>query len=92
MEPHFSITQTQLNNDNNNDVFKASAFRALKFYQLRIYNRYGQKLFETRDPAHRWDSNFKNSKQPTGGYVYQCSYSFDGRYINNENDYFLLIR
>ncbi|MEP7238867.1 MAG: gliding motility-associated C-terminal domain-containing protein, partial [Ferruginibacter sp.] len=80
--------------DNNglNDVFKASATRPLTFYRLIIFNRYGQKLFETNNPATGWDGNFKNSKQPTGGYVYQCSYSFASGYQKTEGGYFMLIR
>lgn len=80
------------NNDGLNDIFKASSARPLQFFRLAVYNRYGQKVFESSNPSSGWDGNFKNSKQPTGGYVYQCSYSFDGRYINYENGYFLLIR
>ena len=75
-----------------NDIFKASVTRPLTFYRLVIFNRYGQKLFESANPAAGWDGNYKGSKQPTGGYVYQCSYSFASGYQKTEGGYFMLIR
>ena len=80
--------------DNNglNDVFKALATRPLTFFKLVIFNRYGQKLFETANPTAGWDGNFKNTKQPMGGYIYQCSYSFASGYQKTEAGYFMLLR
>ena len=62
------------NNDNHNDVFKASAFRPLQIYHLEIYNRYGQKIFETNNIATGWDGNFKGNPAETGTYVWSLSY------------------
>lgn len=76
----------------NNDKFKATATRPLQYFSLVVYNRYGQKVFETTDLAKGWDGNFKNTKQPSGGYVYSCTYGFTGRPLVTENNYFLLIR
>ena len=80
------------NNDGLNDLFKATATKPLQSFRLTVFNRYGQKIFETGNPARGWDGNFKNSKQPSGGYVYQCSYRFSSGYQKNERGYFLLIR
>ncbi len=80
------------NNDSRNDIFKASTFRALQYYQLVIYNRYGQKIFESNNLSTGWDGTFKGSKQPTGGYTYRCSYRFAGGLQRSEAGYFILIR
>lgn len=80
------------NNDGLNDIFKATSTKPLQAFRLAVFNRYGQKLFETSNPSEGWDGSFKNSPQSAGGYVYQCSYRFASGYQKNENGYFLLIR
>jgi gliding motility-associated-like protein len=80
------------NNDSRNDIFKVSTFRPLQSYQLVIYNRYGQKIFETSNLSAGWDGTFKGSPQPTGGYTYHCSYRFTGGLQRTEAGYFILIR
>lgn len=80
------------NNDTRNDVFKASTFRPLQVYHLIIYNRYGQKIFETNNIATGWDGSFKGKPQPVGGYTYHCSYTFAGGLQRTESGYFMLIR
>jgi gliding motility-associated-like protein len=42
------------NGDNKNDVF-LPVIRSVKKYSLQIFNRWGQKIFETRDYAQGWD-------------------------------------
>jgi hypothetical protein len=36
---------------------------------MRIYNRWGEKVFETTNPAVGWDGKFKDEAQPTEVYV-----------------------
>lgn len=79
-------------NNGRNDIFKASTFRPLQAYQLVIYNRYGQKIFETNNLATGWDGNFKGKPQPVGGYTYHCNYQFNGGQPQSEAGYFILIR
>jgi gliding motility-associated-like protein len=40
-------------------------------YLFRIYNRWGEVIFETRDPDKGWDGTYMGSRVPTGAYVYQ---------------------
>jgi gliding motility-associated-like protein len=40
----------------------------LKFF--RVFNRWGQLLFETHDPRQLWDGNFHGQKQPAETYVW----------------------
>jgi gliding motility-associated-like protein len=38
---------------------------------VSIFNRYGEKIFETANYiTHPWDGTYKNKKQPTGAYIY----------------------
>ena len=42
------------NNDGKNDLFKILGAQNLKDYHLAVYNRYGQKVFETNDYTKGW--------------------------------------
>jgi gliding motility-associated-like protein len=60
------------NNDRKNDFFKVLTDLRFQEFQLVIYNRWGQKIFETKDAAKGWDGYFNNKEQPPGAYVWQC--------------------
>jgi gliding motility-associated-like protein len=57
------------NGDNNNDVLfvRGGPFNSLHF---KIYDQWGQVVFETNDPALGWDGKYKSVDQPIGTYVY----------------------
>jgi gliding motility-associated-like protein len=62
------------NSDGYNDIFRPKfAGRATK-YSFIVYNRWGQKVFESRDPALGWDGTINGTQQPSGVYVWQCQY------------------
>ena len=37
---------------------------------FRIFNRWGEMVFETRDVGYRWDGTYKGRPQPVGNYVW----------------------
>jgi len=37
---------------------------------MTIYNRWGEKIFESDDIAKRWDGNYQNKPVPAGSYFY----------------------
>jgi len=43
----------------------------LKYF--RIFNRWGEMVFETTDIEKGWDGTFSGTPQPFGVYVYQVS-------------------
>jgi gliding motility-associated-like protein len=45
-----------------------------KRYIMRIFNRYGQQMFETDRVAEQWDGNFKDYPAQDGVYVYVVEY------------------
>ena len=57
------------NGDGVNDVFRITAFGVDKM-DLRIYNRYGQMVFQTSDPMEGWDGTFKGVPQSMDVYTY----------------------
>lgn len=59
------------NGDGINDIFKpANVFVSVTEYNLVIYDRRGQKVFETNDPEIGWDGTFKGDVVQTGVYPY----------------------
>jgi gliding motility-associated-like protein len=53
------------NNDGKNDVFRVRGPAYGKFY-FAVYNRWGQLLYETNDPAQGWDGTFSGKLSDPG--------------------------
>ncbi|UAY50930.1 T9SS type B sorting domain-containing protein [Ferruginibacter albus] len=62
------------NKDGLNELFKVSNTYGITEYNLAIYNRYGELLFQTKDPLKGWDGKYKGSAMPNGAYVWYCRY------------------
>jgi gliding motility-associated-like protein len=58
------------NNDGRNDILKAIAPGIKQFLLFRIYNRWGNRVFESNDPDRGWDGKSDNRDAPVGGYVW----------------------
>ncbi|MFB6306458.1 MAG: PKD domain-containing protein [Flavobacteriales bacterium] len=58
------------NNDGKNDVFKAIA-SGFKEFEIKIFNRWGELMFETNHPTINWDGRTLADKEaPQGSYIY----------------------
>jgi gliding motility-associated-like protein len=42
----------------------------IKYLSISIYNRWGEKVFESFDSGFIWDGTYKGAPQPPGVYVY----------------------
>ena len=63
------------NNDGVNDKFRTPAgSNFFSSYHLVIYNRWGQKVFETNDPLLGWDGRVNGTVQTEGTFVWACTY------------------
>lgn len=60
------------NNDGMNDSF-GIAGEAVKDFNMVIFNRWGQKIFESSDANFRWDGTYQGEKVPEGVYGYRVS-------------------
>ncbi|MCX2453228.1 putative Ig domain-containing protein [Pedobacter sp. PLR] len=58
------------NNDGKNDVLYVYGNTIAKM-RLRVYNQWGQFLFESTNVQTGWDGTYKGQVQPNGVYVYQ---------------------
>lgn len=63
------------NNDGENDfLFVKGA--AIEKMDLKIFNRWGQLVFETIDPNKGWDGTFNGQPQPIDAYAYVLNVTF----------------
>ncbi|HEU4472315.1 MAG TPA: gliding motility-associated C-terminal domain-containing protein [Flavisolibacter sp.] len=67
------------NGDGRNDRFKALYQGLLEKFELRIYNRWGQEIFVSRDPEQAWDGSLKGNALDTGVFPWICNYQFFGQ-------------
>jgi gliding motility-associated-like protein len=61
------------NGDNNNDFFLVFG-KAIHQNSLKIFNRWGEEVFESSDMNNGWDGTYKGIAQPSGVYVYVLNY------------------
>ena len=58
------------NGDGKNDCFGIKRWGSVKIQQFSIYNRWGQLVFQTSNPADCWDGKVAGVLQPASGYIY----------------------
>ena len=66
------------NSDRVNDQFIPFPYRGVKEIDLQVFNRWGQIVFTTQDPAIQWDGTLNNDGEPVpdGVYFYVCQVIF----------------
>lgn len=67
------------NGDGINDFFGATTLCQFDTFRLRIYNRWGTKIFEANLHKAPWDGTFRGTACPLGMYHYTVSYRAAGR-------------
>jgi gliding motility-associated-like protein len=78
------------NGDGMNDVLTVRGFGIAKF-NFKIFNRWGQLVFESNDPNIGWDGRFKGAVQPMDAYAYAVTVEFsDGTTANKTGNITLL--
>ncbi|MBX3165184.1 MAG: gliding motility-associated C-terminal domain-containing protein [Bacteroidetes bacterium] len=62
------------NNDNTNDFFQAIRVRQIKEIDLYVYDRWGNLVYETKDPRFKWNGVSIHTNQPVsdGALFYIC--------------------
>jgi gliding motility-associated-like protein len=79
------------NGDGLNDVFKPKALGIQSTDYFRIFNRYGQIIFESSKILQGWDGTYKNKKQQPGAYIWALKgKTVSGRVINMKGTVMLI--
>ena len=74
-EPFYMPNAFTPNGDGLNDTFRAvPKYDYISSYQLTIYNRWGQQIFECNDIDCGWDGNYNGKASPNGAYIYKIVY------------------
>lgn len=63
------------NNDTHNDVLFVRG-SGITSFTLMIYNRYGEKVFESTDLSIGWNGNYKGKPENTGVFAYYLEYKY----------------
>lgn len=80
------------NGDGLNDVIRPVLAGVKLLNYFRIYNRYGQLIYETKTPGAGWDGTIKGQPQQAGTFVYDCQTTdYLGKSLKAKGT-FLLIR
>ncbi|KAI9459569.1 hypothetical protein F5148DRAFT_1287096 [Russula earlei] len=59
------------NGDGNNETFKVySNAGVITGMDMKIFNQWGQLIYENNNPAQGWDGSYKGKQQPMGVYMY----------------------
>ncbi|WP_199118562.1 gliding motility-associated C-terminal domain-containing protein, partial [Pedobacter sp. ASV28] len=64
------------NGDGKNDLFLAYG-NAVSRFRMRIYNQWGQFIYEAQSINQGWDGTHKGTLQPSGVYVYYIDVTFE---------------
>ncbi|RLD40481.1 MAG: hypothetical protein DRI89_11910 [Bacteroidetes bacterium] len=74
-EPFYMPNAFTPNGDGLNDTFRAvPKYDYISSYQLAIYNRWGQQIFECNDIDCGWDGTYQGNDSPNGAYIYRIVY------------------
>jgi gliding motility-associated-like protein len=65
------------NGDGKNEVFALSKTAPLSSFTMQVFNRWGQKIFESRDQLKGWDGTFAGKRSDVGHYAYVVQYRTD---------------
>ena len=75
MPPVYIPNSFTPNGDGNNDLFLIYG-EGIKTVNLKIFNRWGEMVFNSENQFLGWDGNYKGANQPVGVYVYEAQITF----------------
>lgn len=79
------------NGDSKNDVFHVANMSFQKLIEFRVFNRWGQEVFNTTDNNKGWDGTFRGKAQEVGVYNYIIRLAWpDGRQDTYKGDVTLM--
>ena len=61
------------NGDGLNETWKIPALAAFPTFELSVFNRFGQLVFENKNSNRPWDGTYKGQPAPAGAYVYNIN-------------------
>ena len=90
LEGFFVPTSFTPNSDGKNDIFKPIVLGKISSYRFTVFNRWGEKVFETTDPQAGWNGFINGNPQFNSGFVWVCRFQFEGQAQRIEKELLLL--
>ncbi|MBX7227538.1 MAG: gliding motility-associated C-terminal domain-containing protein, partial [Chitinophagales bacterium] len=79
--------------NNINDQFKAlGEQKNIQSFNMRIFNRWGERIFESDDIKIGWDGKYQQEKQEMDIYIYQTEIIYTNQSVSHLSGAFLLLR
>lgn len=80
------------NNDGVNDIFAIAQYLNIQqLHDFSVYNRWGEKVFTTKDINKGWDGNFRGKPQELGVYTWTITaHTYDNEEINRSGNITLI--
>jgi gliding motility-associated-like protein len=73
------------NGNGTNDVLYVYTTGGIKFFEIMIWDRWGELVYRSNDIGEGWDGTYQGTKVTDGNYVYHVNATFlDGETINNK--------
>lgn len=66
--------------DGNNDSFKPVTLGTVDRYEISVFDRWGELVWYSKDPAESWDGTYQSNPCKTDRYIYKLTMS----YANND--------
>jgi len=63
------------NNDGDNDEFGGVDYCDVEHYSMRIYDRWGKQMFQSKNINQKWDGTYKGTKVSSGMYYYVVEFT-----------------
>lgn len=76
------------NGDGRNDVFRIVSEGFQRVHTFAVFNRWGQRIFETSAQNVGWDGTYKGVKQDPGTYTYYIKYKCTDQSQGKDQEYF----
>lgn len=80
------------NGDGLNDHFAPVIIGTVSHYTFKVYNRYGQVVFQTNDPQKAWNGKINHEPAPLDIYAWTCTYAFRHQSAKNIKGTISLVR
>ncbi len=88
----FANSFTPGTTEGKNDLFGLETPLRITEFELRIINRWGQKIYHSSDPNKKWDGRVNGELCPTGQYIYYATFKSPEKEIQVYNGTVYLMR
>ena len=74
----FLPTAFSPNNDGNNDEWQVHTPCSFSYFEVALFDRWGEQIFSTSHPDFSWDGTFRGQLMPGGVYAGYIQYQWEG--------------